>query len=80
MDISFRAYPTFPVFLKAELRVVDFRTMREQIPLEEGDYYWTPEGYRVFTAKYLLKRGFCCESGCRHCPYGFNPRTQRRDK
>jgi hypothetical protein len=23
----------------------------------------------VFTATYLLKRGYCCNSGCRHCPY-----------
>jgi hypothetical protein len=33
-----------------------------------GDYYY--EGpYMVFTAAYLLKRGTCCGSGCRHCPY-----------
>lgn len=54
--------------------------MKEHIPLEEGDYYWSPEGYRVFTAAYLRKRGYCCESGCRHCPYGFNPKTHLRDK
>jgi hypothetical protein len=37
--------------------------------LEAGDYYF--EGpYLVFTAAYHLKRSFCCESGCRHCPYG----------
>ncbi len=24
----------------------------------------------VFTAAYHLKRGSCCNSGCRHCPYG----------
>jgi hypothetical protein len=37
--------------------------------LVEGiDYYW--EGpYMVFTAEYHLKRGYCCHSGCRHCPY-----------
>jgi hypothetical protein len=23
----------------------------------------------VFTAAYLLKRGYCCNSNCRHCPY-----------
>jgi hypothetical protein len=23
----------------------------------------------VFTAAYHLKRGYCCNSGCRHCPY-----------
>jgi hypothetical protein len=25
--------------------------------------------YVVFTELYHLKRGHCCESGCRHCPY-----------
>ena len=41
----------------------------EQRPaLEPEDYYF--EGpYMVFTAAYHLKRGYCCESGCRHCPY-----------
>ena len=23
----------------------------------------------VFTAAFLAERGYCCESGCRHCPY-----------
>ncbi|MCX7412631.1 MAG: DUF5522 domain-containing protein [Planctomycetia bacterium] len=23
----------------------------------------------VFTAAFHLKRGHCCGSGCRHCPY-----------
>jgi hypothetical protein len=33
------------------------------------DYYL--EGERmVFTSSYHLRRGHCCESGCRHCPYG----------
>jgi len=36
--------------------------------LDPEDYYF--EGpYLVFTAAYHLKRGFCCGSGCRHCPY-----------
>lgn len=26
-------------------------------------------GYTVFTAHYLKQRGFCCGSGCRHCPW-----------
>jgi hypothetical protein len=37
-------------------------------PLAPEDYYY--EGpYLVFTAAYHLKRGTCCGSGCRHCPY-----------
>jgi hypothetical protein len=36
--------------------------------LSPEDYYF--EGpYLVFTAAYHLKRGTCCGSGCRHCPY-----------
>jgi hypothetical protein len=26
-------------------------------------------GLRVFTAGFLAKRGYCCDSGCRHCPF-----------
>jgi Family of unknown function (DUF5522) len=35
---------------------------------ENEDFYW--EGpYMVFTALYHLRKGACCGSGCRHCPY-----------
>ena len=37
-------------------------------PLAPEDYYME-EGLLVFTAAYHLKRGACCGSGCRHCPY-----------
>tara|TARA_R110002051_G_scaffold185622_1_gene255084 strand:+ start:1184 stop:1528 length:345 start_codon:yes stop_codon:yes gene_type:complete len=57
---------------------INFTEMKKIIPLEEGDFYLSPEGYKVFTEKYHLKRGYCCESGCRHCPYGYNKRTNRR--
>jgi hypothetical protein len=43
--------------------------------LDPDDYYYSPEGYVVFTAKYLLKRGYCCKNGCKHCPYGYNKNT-----
>ena len=26
-------------------------------------------GLFVLTAQFLAQRGFCCERGCRHCPY-----------
>ncbi len=35
------------------------------------DFYTSDDGYMVFTEHFLKKRGYCCESGCRHCPYGF---------
>lgn len=39
--------------------------------LREGEDYYIENGLFVFTSKYHLKRGYCCKSGCRHCPYGF---------
>ncbi len=37
-------------------------------PLLSEDFYM--EGDRlVFTAAYHRKRGYCCGSGCRHCPW-----------
>ncbi len=36
--------------------------------LEPEDYYFEGPNM-VFTAAYHRKRGFCCGSGCRHCPY-----------
>ena len=53
--------------------------MKKIIPLEDGDFYYTPEGYRCFTEQYLLKRGYCCESGCRHCPYGFDKSALKKN-
>jgi len=41
-------------------------------PIEGIDYYVNDDGLFVFTRWYLLKRGFCCKNGCRHCPYGFS--------
>ncbi|MCA8833183.1 DUF5522 domain-containing protein [Hymenobacter pini] len=38
-------------------------------PLQPGDVYYTPEGYMVFTEQYHRRRGYCCGSGCRHCPW-----------
>ncbi|MFN3951927.1 MAG: DUF5522 domain-containing protein [Thermaurantimonas sp.] len=57
-------------------------TRRKQLSeLTEGiDYYKTPEGYIVFTEKYHLDRGYCCQSGCRHCPYGFDKHTGKITK
>jgi hypothetical protein len=37
-------------------------------PLRSEDFYM--EGpYLIFTAAYHLRRGYCCNSDCRHCPY-----------
>ena len=46
--------------------------------LIEGVDFYREGPYVVFTEKFLRERGYCCESGCRHCPYGFR-RDQRSD-
>ncbi len=38
-------------------------------PLVEGEDFYVENGLYVFTAQFLLRRGYCCRSGCRHCPY-----------
>jgi hypothetical protein len=35
---------------------------------QPGEYYFE-DGRMVFTATYHLRRGYCCGSRCRHCPY-----------
>ena len=37
--------------------------------MKEEDYYINDHGKKVFTDEYHLRRGFCCGSGCLHCPY-----------
>ncbi len=44
------------------------RDQESPAPAPEDYYFEGPN--MVFTAAYHLKRGFCCGSGCRHCPYG----------
>ena len=45
------------------------KAAKQPPPLVEGeDFYWEGAAL-VFTARYHLRRGYCCESGCRHCPY-----------
>jgi hypothetical protein len=44
----------------------------KNLPLQPGDRY-QDGSYWVFTSQYHLRRGYCCENGCRHCPYGNSP-------
>lgn len=36
--------------------------------LAPEDFYFDGP-FLVFTAAYHRKRGYCCNSDCRHCPY-----------
>jgi hypothetical protein len=47
--------------------------------LQEGRDYYVENGYVVFTERFLRERGYCCKSGCRHCPYGFR-KTKKKEK
>jgi hypothetical protein len=40
----------------------------EKTSENDEDCYWDGP-YLVFTEAYHLKRGYCCNSGCRHCPW-----------
>ena len=53
-------------------------TPAETEKLVEGEDYYLERGRMVFTAAFLERRGACCESGCRHCPYGFGPEGLRK--
>ena len=47
-------------------------------PLVEGTDFYYEGRYMVFTEHYLRLRGYCCESACRHCPWGYRA-DQRSD-
>lgn len=35
----------------------------------DTNYIDPDSGLMVLTAFYLSRRGYCCGTGCRHCPY-----------
>jgi hypothetical protein len=50
----------------------DVQSAGEDAELLQGLDYYLEDGQFVFTAAFLRKRGYCCESGCRHCPFSGN--------
>ncbi len=40
--------------------------------------YYFENDRLVFTPEYHIERGYCCGSGCRHCPY--DPQHTRNNK
>ena len=46
--------------------------------LAKDEYYYSKEGYIIFTEKYHLKRGYCCNNNCKHCP--FKKEQKKNDK
>lgn len=45
--------------------------------LKEGDDYYLEDGLMVFTTSYHLKKGYCCENNCRHCPYQYIKKAKK---
>lgn len=37
--------------------------------VEGVDFTMSPQGFRIMTEFYLVKRGYCCSNGCLNCPY-----------
>ena len=50
----------------------DFRNKKNNV---EDDFYYSTDGYIIFNEKYHLKRGYCCKSNCKHCPFGYDIKT-----
>lgn len=53
-------HPRFAEIMERHRAAVDARLPTYPDPVS---------GFSVFTAAFLAKRNYCCESGCRHCPY-----------
>lgn len=49
-----------------------YQALHDEAVRQGQHWYIDPRsGYLVMTALYLKEKGSCCQSGCRHCPYGF---------
>jgi hypothetical protein len=57
----------------------DHQPIAPHAPLKSEDYHFEGPNM-VFTRAFLLKRGFCCGSGCRHCPYETEPQHETPTK
>ena len=53
------------------------KTIPPPVLTENIDYY-IENDFFVFTEKFHLDRGYCCKSGCRHCPYGFKKTVAKK--
>ncbi len=59
--------------IKNVLAMVEGKTGKV-VQLVENEDYYLDHGLMVLTARYLLRRGYCCEQGCRPCPYEEAPK------
>jgi hypothetical protein len=52
--------------------------MNTKQPSDNSKDFYMENGLVVFTEAFHLKRGYCCKSGCRHCPYGFKKESNNK--
>ena len=45
--------------------------------LQREDFYWE-DGKIIMTEEYHKRRGYCCGSGCKYCPY--SPKYRKMNK
>src|SRR5215813_1506853 len=55
----------------------DDHDAKEQKDSSDPPMFYMENGFVVFTREFHLKRGYCCKSGCRHCPYGFQKEASK---
>lgn len=58
-----RLSPQHPRFVEIMAR------HNEAVAEDEPSYADPSTRLSVFTAEFLAERGYCCDSGCRHCPF-----------
>jgi len=49
-----------------------------EFKFEKGKDYYLENGSIIYTESYLINRGTCCGSNCRHCP--FDPTASKGNK
>ena len=54
-----------------KVNLLEGKTFPKGDELVQDFHYYMEGQYFVFTENYHILRGYCCQSGCRHCPYGF---------
>lgn len=57
-------HPRYDEIMSAHARSLELDTYGYRDPIS---------GLLVFSAKYLWDRAYCCDTGCRHCPYVGRP-------
>ena len=41
--------------------------------------FYEEDGTIIMTEAYHIRRGYCCQNGCRHCPYGFMEKSDEQN-